>query len=101
MNILFNKKLGQISIPIAMVITGATTLVGSTIAGVSSYYGAIRATDEKLARANQDIAVLQEFKVNVNESLGDFRSDIKDVEKKVDALLINRGIDPVKIETQR
>lgn len=94
-----NKKLGQISIPLAFVITGGFTLVGSVVTGVSSYYSALRATDNEIAQSRSDIAVLQSQKNDIVASQTEIKDGLNRLSDKVDALLINRGIDPDNIKT--
>jgi peptidoglycan hydrolase CwlO-like protein len=87
------NKAGQVSIPIALVLTG---MAGVTT-GLSSYYASQIAQNSKVAEVRQDVAVLQSEKRNLDGSVIEIKEDVKEINKKIDQLLINRGIDPSKI----
>lgn len=85
-----NKKIGQLSIPVAIVLAGGTGAVG----GLSSYYGSQISTREAIAEVKQDVAVLQSEKTNIKESVDDLTEEMKEMRKGVNALLIQQGINP-------
>lgn len=88
-----NKKFGQISIPIALALGGA----GSIITGLSAYYGSQIHQKEEIAMVRQDVAVLVAQKNNIESNVSGLEMKLDRVENKLDALLVNRGINPEQI----
>ncbi len=80
-----------------MVMTSGFTIIGSVVAGTAAYYNALRATDAKIAEANSNIAVLQTQKDDISQSIAEIKSNVDKISDKVDALLINRGINPDQV----
>lgn len=92
-----NKKLGQISIPIALALAGA----GSIITGLSAYYGSQITQKAEVAVIRQDVAVLQAEKsaaeknvLNLEKKVDQVDDKVERMDDKIDALLVNRGINP-------
>lgn len=84
---------GQITFTIATVLAGATGILGV----VGSYYGTQLAQADKISTIQQQVAVLQESKENFQGNLTEIKNDVKELNAKVDALLINQGINPNKL----